>query len=122
MRCFNHNDREAVGMCKSCSKGLCSECVVDLGHGLSCRGEHERRVEDIERMVSRASRVQEAARGAKYVAPAFLCFMGLIFTGYGLLYERSPRLLLPLGVGFLAYGVVVLLANRRAYSAKKPNA
>jgi hypothetical protein len=44
MRCFNHVDREAIGFCKACCKGLCPECAVDLGFGLSCRGEHEKRV------------------------------------------------------------------------------
>src|SRR5262245_36948140 len=101
MRCFNHNDRESVGTCKSCSKGLCAECAVDLGHGLACRGEHARRVEEFELMVSRASRVQETARGAKYVVPAFLGFMGLTFTGYGIFFDKGPRLLLLLGIGFL---------------------
>lgn len=33
MRCLNHRDREAVGTCKACSKGLCAECAVDLADG-----------------------------------------------------------------------------------------
>ena len=27
MKCFNHEDREAVATCQSCGKGLCKECA-----------------------------------------------------------------------------------------------
>jgi len=36
MRCFKHPDREAVGMCKVCNKGLCSECAVEIDGFLFC--------------------------------------------------------------------------------------
>ena len=36
MKCFNLRDREAIGICKSCNKGICEECSVDLGHGIAC--------------------------------------------------------------------------------------
>ncbi|MBP7275989.1 MAG: hypothetical protein KBA51_07280, partial [Kiritimatiellae bacterium] len=35
MKCFNHEDRDAVGTCKSCGKGVCRECAVDMGKGLA---------------------------------------------------------------------------------------
>ena len=28
MRCFYHQDKEAVGTCKSCGKGVCAECAI----------------------------------------------------------------------------------------------
>lgn len=37
MKCFYHQDRDAVGVCKSCERGVCSECAVDLGKGLACK-------------------------------------------------------------------------------------
>jgi hypothetical protein len=36
MKCFRHNNSEAIGICKNCGKGLCTFCVVDLGYGLAC--------------------------------------------------------------------------------------
>lgn len=30
MHCFNHDDRDAVDICKACGKGLCPECATDL--------------------------------------------------------------------------------------------
>ena len=81
MYCYNHADRGAVGICKACCRGLCAECAVDLGFGLSCRGAHEQRVAEIEELVSRNASVQRVAGRAKYAAPAFYLFMGAIFTG-----------------------------------------
>ena len=37
MRCFYHQETEAVGVCKNCGKGLCSSCAVDLVDGLACK-------------------------------------------------------------------------------------
>lgn len=115
MHCYNHADLEAVGTCKACSKGLCKECAVDLGFGLSCRGSHEQRVADIEDLVSRNASVQRAAGRAKYAAPTFYLFSGAVFTGYGLLSSRPLGFIVLLGIGFLAFGLYVLIANLRAY-------
>ena len=41
MNCFNHPGVPAVGVCKSCQKGLCKECAVDLGHGIACKNHRE---------------------------------------------------------------------------------
>jgi len=38
MKCFNHHDKDAVGICKSCNKGLCPDCAVDVGNGIACKG------------------------------------------------------------------------------------
>jgi hypothetical protein len=44
MKCYCHLEEEAVGTCKSCGKGLCPACAVDLGKGLACRGWSEAEV------------------------------------------------------------------------------
>jgi drug/metabolite transporter (DMT)-like permease len=66
-------------------------------------------------MVIRATRVQTTTRRARYVAPAFSAFMGVMFVGYGYFKEGLTGLLLPLGAGFIVYSAVVFIANRRAY-------
>jgi hypothetical protein len=121
MRCFYHVDRDAVGTCKSCNKGLCSECAVDLDHGLACRGKHEQNVESLNSMVVRATQVQVTTVRAKYVAPAFTAFMGVMFVGYGYLKEGLTGFLLPLGAGFLVYSLVIFITNRRAYGRRGPS-
>jgi|HubBroStandDraft_1064217.scaffolds.fasta_scaffold425520_1 hypothetical protein len=47
MRCFYHEDKQAVGICKSCGKGVCQECAVDFTKGLACRGHCEESVRSI---------------------------------------------------------------------------
>jgi len=37
MRCFNHPKSEAVGICSSCNKGICSRCAVDKDGKMYCR-------------------------------------------------------------------------------------
>lgn len=34
MKCFNHHDRDAFGICRVCGKGLCLECLkeTEFGH------------------------------------------------------------------------------------------
>src|SRR5262245_9911639 len=120
MHCYNHADRDAVGICKACSKGLCSKCAVDLGYGISCRGAQEHRVAEIEQLISRNAQVQRTAGGAKYVAPLFLLFMGAVFTGYGILYAGTWDFIVILGIGFVVYGAYCLVVNRRAYGKTDP--
>ncbi len=36
MKCFNHSEVSAVGICKSCYKAICKGCATELEHGLSC--------------------------------------------------------------------------------------
>lgn len=120
VHCYNHTERDAVGSCKACSKGLCTECAVDLGHGLACRGAHEQRVTQLDHIISRNAQIQATAGRARYLAPIFLCFMGAVFTGYGLVYERRGNFTLLLGLGFLAYGVYAFAVNRRAFGKAEP--
>lgn len=34
--CFNHFDRESVGICKLCNKAFCRECISFYEEKLSC--------------------------------------------------------------------------------------
>ena len=36
MRCFKHNDAEAVGICRNCLKGVCKECAIEVKNGIVC--------------------------------------------------------------------------------------
>ena len=47
MKCYNHAEIDAVAICKSCSKALCTECCVDVGNGIACKGTCEERTADL---------------------------------------------------------------------------
>ncbi len=37
MKCYNHHDRDAFGVCKSCGKGLCLECLKEDNGVILCK-------------------------------------------------------------------------------------
>ena len=47
MNCYYHQDTVAIGVCRSCLRGLCPQCAVDLGAGLACRDRCEQDVKDL---------------------------------------------------------------------------
>src|SRR5215468_8835391 len=96
MRCFYHHDREAVGSCKSCGKGLCPDCAVDLTKGLACRGRCEDDAKALIQVIERniqisptTSRLVQASGSARTAGAIFLAACGAVFLGFGLISERS---------------------------------
>lgn len=37
MKCYNHHDRDAFGVCKSCGKALCLECMSEESENIVCK-------------------------------------------------------------------------------------
>ena len=64
MHCFIHQDKEAVAICRACSKGLCSECGVDTGRGLGCRGRCEQEVRDYVELIDRSIQIHKQGVGS----------------------------------------------------------
>jgi hypothetical protein len=69
MRCFYHQEKEAVGTCKSCGKGVCVECAVDLGKGLACRSRCEESARAIIQLVDRNIQLSTSPVQAQLVVP-----------------------------------------------------
>lgn len=120
MDCFNHRSTAAVGTCKACGKGICHECAVDLGHGLSCKGEHEATVQSYHDMLNRNARALAVAPRNIAIAPAFYVFLGAVFVIYGLTSPQGIRgVTFVMGCGFLVFGVVVYTQARKAIVGKR---
>ena len=119
MNCFNHPGIVALGHCKACAKGLYRECIVDLGHGLSCKGEHEATVQLYHDMLKRNQRMVAAAPKNILIAPIFYAFMGAVFIAWGL---SSPSGMLDftviLGVGFLVFAFACYRQSRKAIARR----
>ena len=119
MRCFNHVDRDAIGSCKACAKGLCMECAVDLGHGLSCRGAHEATVEAYHAMLERSTRIQHVAKNSAQGVPVFLGVVGLLMVAYGMVSAQGvTSFSFILGCAFIVFGLISFVRNRSMYSRK----
>ncbi|WP_430390454.1 hypothetical protein [Dyella sp. 20L07] len=112
MNCFNHPVVTAVGTCKACGKGLCHDCVLDMGHGLSCKGEHEITVQAYDDMLKRNARILAAAPRNIILAPIFYAFMGVVFVAWALSSPRGVKdFTFIFGCGFLMFAA---LAYRQA--------
>ena len=108
MRCFYHQDQEAVGICKSCAKGLCNECCADVGKGLACKTRCEidvRTLNDyIDQNMSAAPEVFKSARRKTYYASVFFVLMGVAFLSTGNIYEDDFQLFI--GSFMALFGVI----------------
>jgi hypothetical protein len=128
MRCFYHHDREAVGSCKSCGKGLCPECAVDLTKGLACRGRCEadtraliQLIDNNLQMQPTAARLIKTGDRLRLVGALFFLAVGAVFFLYGWRTEREIHFVTTLGICFLIYGLLLLLWSRRTTPRKRKN-
>lgn len=120
MRCFYHQDKDAVGSCKSCSKGLCAECAADLGKGLACRGRCEADVQAVISLIDRNIQLQpattqliHAGASARVAGSLFCLVVGVFFLIFGLTSEREMTFITILGACLLAYGLFLFFWSRR---------
>jgi hypothetical protein len=89
MRCYQHPSVDAVGICRSCQKGLCRECAVDLGQGLACQNSCEQAVRDLIVMVDYTRKAYRTGSRTHATTATFsglvsaMCFLpsALFFVG-----------------------------------------
>jgi len=118
--CFTHSDRQAVGLCKSCNKGLCHDCATDLGDGLACKGAHEENVTRLNSLIAKNLRVQAATpKNTWAILPVFLAFIGLVFAVFGITTEGIGGFLVITGSGFILFSIVSFILNRKAFGSLK---
>ena len=117
MKCYRHNDRDAVGSCKACHKGLCPDCATDLGHGLACKGMHEELVGTYHMIIERNAKIYAAAPRNSWIAPVFYAFMGFIFAGFGYTQQGVSSLAFILGVGFVAFAAILFIRSRQMFGS-----
>ena len=120
MRCFYHPEREAVGTCKSCGKGLCPECAADLQKGLACRGRCEPDVRAVIELVERniklgpaSEKLIRAGKGSHLANALFYLVCGSVFFGYGAWGDRRMGFLMIIGGCLLVLGVFHVVAHLR---------
>ena len=119
MNCFYHSDRNAVGMCKCCNKGLCPDCAADLGEGLACKGVHEEQVKSINFIIEKNAKIYRNAPVNTALVPLFYFFIGLVFFIFGFILEsRITNFLIIMGVGFILFAIVVFFRNRALFARK----
>jgi hypothetical protein len=122
MNCFYHPTLVAVGSCKSCGKGLCPTCTVDLGKGLACKGRCEEDVKGLIHMSNYSVAMVDSRkgnmRGGSLTGGVFYMAMGLIFLIPSVYVHDGVMLVLGLPFGMIIF-VMGVLAFRRARALPK---
>jgi hypothetical protein len=111
MKCFYHVDQDAVGACKSCGKGLCTACAVDMTKGLACRGKCENDVQSVIDLIDHniklspigRSLVQQSKKNS-LAGSLFILGAGVIFLLISIAMEKLWDIPGLMGLLFVAYG------------------
>lgn len=83
MNCYYHPTTPAVGSCKYCQRGLCTECAALADDVLACKGRHEDEVHKLETLTAR-NLFQAERVGSVYMRNAtFYGLVGTVFVGFG---------------------------------------
>lgn len=112
MKCFNHNDKESIAVCKACGKAVCRECARETEHGIVCQKSCLNSLLETHALQSRQAAHLKNMKRMSHLGAIFSICMGILFIyfsslGYGLVYE----LIFYLGVGFTLYGIVAQIVN-----------
>ena len=92
MNCYYHPNQPALGICKYCQRGLCSESIAEVGESLACKGRHEEQVRALDALTER-NLLQAGRVGSVYRRNALFYFLsGALFTGFGLYQFRFAGL------------------------------
>jgi len=124
MECFYHEGLGAIGVCKSCMRGLCRECAIEMPRGLACKGRCEADVDELADLIAHNIKFSRAMRAnvgpqrtAMIVAGAFIVLMGGVFTTIGLATQRRVWVLAAIGIPMALYGIFLVV---RAYRFQVP--
>ena len=112
MNCYYHPEKSAVGLCKYCQRGLCSECGANAGDSLACRGLHEEQVRAMEALMQK-NILQSKRVGSDYLRNTiFYGVVGIFFTAFGAFQLRWLGLQ---AVIYLVIGLALLWAAGANY-------
>jgi hypothetical protein len=111
MKCFYHENSEAVGLCKYCSRGICRDCAAERPGGVACKGSHEEKVDLISSLIERNVRL--STRGSSVSLIAVIVYWGAaLICGYLILTQANQTGKLLFGV-MAAVMLVAAIANTR---------
>ena len=108
MRCYQHRDVEAVAVCSSCLKGVCTTCAIQMERGsLACSEACATNIVDNEKWVATIRSAKSQQRINIWLTPAFLVGIGVLFLAFGIYREGiSFNFATVMGAGFVTYGAI----------------
>jgi hypothetical protein len=117
MVCYYHPDRQAVGTCKHCQRGICSECSTLVNDTLACKDRHEDQVRASDLALRRNVALYQGSRAGYIRNGIFYSLVGALFEVFGLVQYRflgiQALFFGLIGVSLLYAGVANFLEGRR---------
>jgi hypothetical protein len=120
MKCFVHEDEDAVGVCKHCSKAVCKKCAVPNDHNfLVCSEICKQEALLSQEMMERAKMAYGLKPGRLPASIIFLVAGGVLFLVYGCFLTISSDMTyavftLLMGLVFLITGGVYYYNQRKS--------
>ncbi|MAC83795.1 MAG: hypothetical protein CL624_06645 [Arcobacter sp.] len=113
MKCYNHQNIDAVGICKSCSKGICKSCSVVVGKSLACESSCEEHVAAVDTMVSKSLITMSTQKRNRNFMPLFFAATGLSIVALSYYRTGTFGLASIMGFVFIGFGIANYLINRK---------
>ena len=108
MKCFYHQNKDAIGVCKTCYKGLCGDCAVDVTNGIACKDKCEEKVKELNATFEKNKSSYLRASQA-YLRNALVQLMlGLLFLIIGLM---TKNLRPTYGIFLIISGIIFFLSS-----------
>ena len=118
MNCFRHDSQAAVGICKSCGRGLCRTCASEVPNGLACRGSCEDRVALLNRVIDRSTDNLAVVNAQARTQGLHSIVVGFVFVGFGFWAYRDAMNALGVFAGALG-ALIALYGVIRAFGKKR---
>lgn len=85
MECFAHPGSDAVGICKTCGKAVCRDCVVDTGFAIACSESCASEATALHQMNQAGKRLYGIGVDRKKLPSGIVMWLlfGTLFSGYG---------------------------------------
>lgn len=85
MECFTHANTPAVGLCKTCGKGVCRSCVHDAGIFIACSTACEKEAADLHEMNQRGKKIYGIGVPKKLASGVIMWLLfAALFGGFGI--------------------------------------
>lgn len=118
MKCFNHPAADAVATCKSCCRGLCRECIAEVGASCCCRDRCEADVAALNELFDRGRSVYQKTGTVYKSGGVFILLFGIVFALSGVFSLTSERFT-ALGYFLLIMGLIFSAWSMAYFSAAK---
>lgn len=101
MKCYNHPETDAIGICKNCNKGLCKNCLTEIENGLACTATCVEEVKQVNSLINRNKQSFSIASKASSRNAIIYGIMGLAFLSFGLTTDGPSLFPTVMGIIFL---------------------